>query len=190
MIFRPYVAPPEPGEPPSVASREDPWDTGEDPLDTGVDPSDTGEDPPSEIREEYFLPSDHKAAICHLTHDQLLILWHQRMRHMHYKSSSPVTLAPARRVLRPRDLHRITALLSLPGEDMPFSAYSDAVAAFADGMDFVNGMDYVIQRLQTEDMIYEERILKCFTRRNLTAFMKQHDSHHVSIALHRAKGIL
>jgi hypothetical protein len=63
---------------------------------------------------------------------------------------------------------------------MPFSAYSDAVAAFADGTDFVNGMDYVIQRLQTEDMIYEERILKCFTRRNLTAFMKQHDSHHAA----------
>ena len=71
------------------------------------------------------------------------------------KSSIPVTLAPERpvvfdskssrhdMVLRPRDLHRIAALLSLPGEDMTSSEYSSAVAATADCMDSVEGIDYV-----------------------------------------------
>ena len=76
-------------------------------------------------------------------------------------------------VLRPRDLHRITALLSLSGEDMPSSEYSKAVAATADGMDFVDGMDYVIQRLQTEETVDLPSWHSCRT----------------STAIYRAKGI-
>ena len=115
------------------------------------------------------------------------------------QSSIPITLAPDRlvafdpnsshnMVLRPRDLHRITALLSLSGEDMPSTVYSNAIAAIADGMDFVDGMDYVIQRLQTEDMTDEERILKRFTRRNLKRLSNWH-AYETSAALHRAQRI-
>jgi hypothetical protein len=74
--------------------------------------------------------------------------------HSGKSSIPPVTLAPKRhvafdpnsthnKVLRPRDLHHITALLSLPGEDMHSSANSDAVATFADAMDFVDGNDSI-----------------------------------------------
>jgi hypothetical protein len=56
---------------------------------------------------------------------------------------------------------------------MPSSTYSDAVAAFADGMDFVDGMDYVIQRLQTEETV------------NLPSW----HSCRTSTAIYRAKGI-
>ena len=49
---------------------------------------DTGEDPPLEIREESFLPTDRDFVICHLTHDQLFLLWHQRMGYMHYNRVS------------------------------------------------------------------------------------------------------
>ena len=93
-------------------------------------------------------------------------------------------------VLRPRDLHHISALLATDGEDMSPRDYAAAVLTMEHIMDTPETWDFVISRLQTAGMTDEERVLKSFTRRNLkklsnwpewrTAFMKQLDAHHAA----------
>jgi len=119
-------------------------------------------------------------------------------------SSAPATvsivLAPERQsalavqepsmVLRPRDLHHISALMAIDGEDMSPRDFSAAVSTLERLMDTPETWDFVLHRLQTAGMTDEERALKSFTRRNLkklsnwpewrAAFLKQLDAHHAA----------
>jgi hypothetical protein len=67
--------------------------------------------------------------------------------------------------LRMHDLRRISALQAVSGEGMTSNNYRESLDAFTSESD-VN-MTFVIQRLQTEDMTAEERLLSKFTRCNL-----------------------